>query len=360
MTQSFPKRQIGLAIIGCGRMGSHRARLAAQHAGVRFLALADIDEGRLAALGRATGAHILSTSADEVVDHPDVDAVVVSTPEFLHVEPTLRALASGKSVLVEKPLAMTLEDADKIIAATKTSEAELRVGYSMRYLQRYFVGWDQVRSGAIGDIVGGTARVYNTRANGLAILRRSAEATPVIDVLTYLVDMSCWYMGNNEPVEVVSRGHGRVFREHGFDIDDATWALLTFADGAVMSLGVCYMLPAGFPTTGQSVRFEVFGTDGVLLIDDDHRDQILYTEDGYFNAYTSDQKINLAFLGSRTSGEWAQNTMFGRLANETRAWLDSLTAGGPCHISTATEARRTLAVTLAIEESGRSGQQVLL
>ena len=50
------------------------------------------------------------------------DAVVVSTPEFLHVEPTLRALASGKSVLVEKPLAMTLEDADKIMAGSAGSK----------------------------------------------------------------------------------------------------------------------------------------------------------------------------------------------------------------------------------------------
>ena len=113
-----------------------------------------------------------------------------------------------------------------------------------------------------------------------------------------------------------------------------------------------------FPTTGQSIRFEMFGSDGALLIDDDHRDQMLYSENGYRNAYATDQEVNLVFLGSRTSGEWAQGKMFGRIADETRAWLDYLTMGTPCHLTTGPEALTTLAATLAIEEASRTGQAV--
>ena len=125
----------------------------------------------------------------------------------------------------------------------------------------------------------------------------------------------------------------------------------------MVDLGVCYTLPAAFPTAGQSARLEVFGTDGVLLIDDDHRDEMLFTERGYRNAYTG-QGLNFAFLGSRTSGEWVGDTMFGRLAEETRAWLDHLATGAGCFLTTTPEARTALAVTLAIESSLATGEPV--
>src|SRR5262245_52206297 len=119
-----------------------------------------------------------------------------------------------------------------------------------------------------------------------------------------------------------------------------------------------YMLPMGFPTTGQSIRFDVFGSEGALLIDDDHREQILYTEQGHRNAYAGEQHVNLYFLGSQSAGEWADGKMFGRVAEETRTWLDYLTAGTPCHLSTGKEALVTLAATLAIEEASRTGETV--
>ena len=78
--------------------------------------------------------------------------------------------------------------------------------------------------------------------------------------------------------------------EHGYDVDDVTSATLTYSDGSVFGFDVCYMLPMGFPTTGQSIRFEVFGSEGALLIDDDHREQILYTEQGHRNAYAGEQQ----------------------------------------------------------------------
>jgi predicted dehydrogenase len=146
--------------------------------------------------------------------------------------------------------------------------------------------------------------------------------------------------------------------EHGYDVDDVTSATLTYSDGSVFGFDVCYMLPMGFPTTGQSIRFEVFGSEGALLIDDDHREQILYTEQGHRNAYAGEQHVNLYFLGSQSAGEWADGKMFGRVAEETRTWLDYLTAGTPCHLSTGKEALVTLAATLAIEEASRTGETV--
>ena len=352
-------RSIGLGVVGSGRMGTHRARLAAAHPGVEYLRVMDISLEAAERLAKTTEADAYGDDLAALIDDPRVDAVIVSLPEDTHVDAVVAACASGRPVMVEKPLALEIAGGSKMVAEAAAADVDLRVAYSARFLQKYFVGRDHVHRGAIGQVVGGWARVYSTRAQGLAILRRSVHATPVMDVLTYLVDLVGWYVGEDVvPVEALARGHGVVFRDNGFDVDDVTSATLTYSDGSVFGFDVCYMLPMGFPTTGQSIRFEMFGSEGALLIDDDHREQMLYTEQGHQNAYAGDQEVNLYFLGSQSAGEWADGRMFGRVAEETRTWLDYLTAGTPCHLSTGKEALVTLAATLAIEEASRTGEAV--
>jgi predicted dehydrogenase len=282
--------------------------------------------------------------------------VIVSTHEEAHVDPVLAAVRAGHATLVEKPIALTLDGADALVDAAADAGVDLRVGYSMRYAQRYAVGHQQMVDNKIGPIIGGMARTYDTMAVARAILGRSPTATPAADILTYLVDVIGWYH-SALPVEVVARGNGTLLRAEGHDADDITVALVTYDDGSVMSYATSYSLPAGYPSNGMSTRIELIGTKGVLLITEDHGDQVMYTEDGFENAYV-DQTTNLAYLGSRTSGEWVGETMFGRVADETRAWLDHLAVGGPCHITTAEEARRTLAVTLAMDESAKTGRPI--
>src|SRR5690606_14854985 len=109
-----------------------------------------------------------------------VVAVIVSTSEGEHLEPVLQAIELGKPVLVEKPIALTTADADRIIAASERAGVEVRVGYSRRYKDlRYLLAKEQIAQGRLGTLVGACARVYNNRANGLAILRRDRNATPV-------------------------------------------------------------------------------------------------------------------------------------------------------------------------------------
>src|SRR5215467_7852056 len=125
------RSDLGIAVIGAGRIGTLRARLAAKHAAVRFLAIADRDPARARTLAETAGADLHSSDNDAIIAHPQVTAVIVSTPEQEHVAPVCKALSLGKPVLVEKPLAFTLDSADKILAAAQGGD--LRVGYSRRY-----------------------------------------------------------------------------------------------------------------------------------------------------------------------------------------------------------------------------------
>ena len=271
---------IGIAVVGAGRIGTLRARLAAKHPAVRFLAVSDRDPACARALAEAAGADVHSASNEEVIAHPRVTAVIVSTPEQHHTQPVLHALRLGKPVLVEKPIGFSLTEADKILDTLHATKGELRVGYSRRYKECFLRAKEQMRHGRLGRVVGGMARVYNSRAQAFAILKRDPHATPVLDVLTYYVDLMCWFLEGNRPVEVVARAQHGIFKEAGYGADDVTWAILTFADGAVINLGISYALPARYPTLGQSDRLELLGTEGTMIIDDDHLDHLLFSQKG--------------------------------------------------------------------------------
>src|SRR5437660_6275151 len=89
------RSNLGIAVVGSGRIGTLRARLAAKHPAVRFLAVSDRDPARAQALAKEAGADLHSGSNEEVIDHPDVTAVIVSTPEQQHTQPIIRALKRG-------------------------------------------------------------------------------------------------------------------------------------------------------------------------------------------------------------------------------------------------------------------------
>ena len=352
------KREIGVAVIGSGRIGSLRAGMASRHPSVNFLALSDKNKTKADILAQKTGADFVTDNNLDAISDARVDAVVVATPEHDHVEAVLQAINLGKPIFLEKPLALTLEDGDLIANSAKKAGVEIVIGYSRRHDRRWMMTKQHIKEGRLGEIISIQSRVINTRAQMLEIIKRSPDASPVLDVLTYYVDMVCWYMEGIRPVEVVARSHGKIFRNLGHDTDEATWAIITFENGAIVNLGIFYALPATYPTFGQSPRFEIFGEDGVILLDADNKDSILYSDKGIPHAYVPDHDPKMLFMQTNSSGDWALDDFWGPIANETRSWLDHLVTGVPCPHTTIEEGRKTLQITLAIEESSRTGTPV--
>ncbi len=351
------RKDIGLAVIGSGRIGTLRAKLASKHPSVTFLAVSDINIDHAKKLADACGADFYSADNAEVIARPEVNAVIVSTPEGEHVAAVRKALELGKPVMVEKPIALTLSDADDILAALKDYGGELRIGYSRRYKECFLRAKEQMIQGRLGKVIGGTARVYNSRAQAFNILERDKHATPVLDILTYYVDLMCWFLEGDRPVEIIARGNKEIFK--GYEADDMTWAIVTFASGAIINFGVCYALPTNYPTQGQSDRVELIGVDGCMIIDDDHLNQIIYSEKGIPGTYLN-RTVPMAFLGSNTGGEWAVGDFWGPIANETRAWLDHLVTGAPTVQTTPEQGRVNLETTIAVVRAVESGKPVRL
>jgi predicted dehydrogenase len=327
---------------------------------VRFLAVSDSEPGKARDLAQKAGAQFHSGDNAAVISRPEVNTVIISTSEGAHVGPLLHAIELGKQVLVEKPIALSLPDADRVIRAAGKAGVDVHVGYSRRYKERYLIAKEQISRGRVGRVVGGAARVFNLRSQATAILERNPNATPVVDALTYYVDLMNWLHEGVPVKEVFARGQKGVLKQSGFDTEDVSYAILTYADGAVVNLGIAYSLPDQYPARGHAARVEVLGTEGVMILDDDHTDQIMYSEKGMPHVYLPDQAVNMVFLQSGTPGDWALGDFWGPVANETRAWLDHLAVGKPCALATAREARATLEVTLAIEHSAASGGPVSL
>ncbi len=354
------RKELGIAVIGAGRIGTLRAILSANHAAVRFLAVADRDPERARQLAEKTGAQFHSGDNLAAISRPEVNAVIVATIEVEHTLPILQALELGKPVLVEKPLALDFKAADRIIAAARKAGVDLRVGYSRRFKKRYLLAKEQIVSGRLGRITSGAARVYNSRSQALQTLKRLPADASSVSGLVYYIDLMNWLLAGNPAVEVFARGQGGIIKRSGYNTNDVTWAIVTLSDGAVVNYGVCYALPQHYPSLGHAARVELLGMDGVIIIDDDHTDQLMYSEHQAPHVYIPDHSVNMVFLGSGTPGDWALGEFQGPVATETRAWLDHLSMGGPCVLATAEDARRTLEITLAIERSLETGAPVTL
>jgi len=142
-----------VALIGCGEIAPDNA------AGLRASALCelgpvmDLNEDPAASLARQFGVHH-TTSLDEILEDDSVDAVVVAVPHHLHAQVAIRAAEASKHVIVEKPLATTLADADAMIAACDRASVALSVLFSYRYEPIVVRAKQLVDAGALGTVTG--------------------------------------------------------------------------------------------------------------------------------------------------------------------------------------------------------------
>ena len=129
-------------------------------------------------------------------------------------------------MLCEKPIGFSLAEADLILDTLRQTSCKLRVGYSRRYKECFLRAKEQMMHERLGRVIGGNARVYNSRAQAFAILKRDPHATPVVDALTYYVDLMCWFLEGNGRS---SRGARPAWHLQGGGLSarTTTWAIVT-------------------------------------------------------------------------------------------------------------------------------------
>lgn len=351
---------LGVAVIGSGTIGRLRAQIAHRLPIVNYLAVCDIVEDKARKLAQDCEADDWTSDAAELVRRDDIDVVIVATTEDAHFEPALAAIEAGKPTLIEKPLTILPEEGDKLIAAAAENGVQINTGFTQRFRPQYLGIKEHVRKGYLGQITSAKATIYLTQAVIEAVMARAPSTTPAINSLTYQIDLLLWYLDGARPVSVYAQGgHGRFYDEYG--TPDSTWSVLTFDNGTVATLGVSWELPEFWPAYVATMDFELFGRNGVLSVKDDHRDQLLVSNQAVPSPYTPHVSMNVALLGSAMPGDWSMDEFFGAMKEETSTWLNSVGTGRPTDLlASAQQGQDVTLVARAMDESMANGTIVTL
>jgi predicted dehydrogenase len=355
-------KQIGLAIVGAGRVGLIRGELAARHPQVGWIGIAEIDADRAKRVADKVGADFVTADYRELLKRPEVNAVVISTDEHLHVEPVLAAVERGHAIMIEKPLATELAESQRVMNAIEQAKVDAVMGYTQRFRRRWLVAKEKVRTGALGEITMVTSRAFMNRLVAIDNYRRTSDPSkisPMVISGTHALDMVMWLMEAKMPVEVYARSVDKALGPKWKGID-GTGYVITFSDGAIYHGVISWALPEVWPGAVYSLEVGAVGTEGVLTIDDTHRDIVLATNLVQGEGYAPDKRRHVDFLTSYPVGDIALGELRGPMREETQSWLNRIALGLPTQHATAREGHNRLMLTKAIDLSARLKRPVPL
>jgi myo-inositol 2-dehydrogenase / D-chiro-inositol 1-dehydrogenase len=327
---------VGVALIGSGRMGSfHGETLARRVPGARLVAVADPAPDAAERLAAALGADRASTDPAEVLADPAVDAVVIAAPARFHADLVVAAAGAGKGVFCEKPMALTLADADRAIGAARAAGVALQVGFNRRFAADWAAARALLEDGRLG-----TPRLLRsvTRDPGGFDPSRVPPNTIFNETLIHDFDALRFLNPGAEAVQVHATADALVEPEWGDrGLLDTAVVVLRFDNGAVGVAEACFEAAYGY-----DVRGEVLGSGGMAEMGDGRRTGMVFSSAAGRSVETirSDQEL-----------------LAGAYVAELAAFVDAVRAGTPVPVG-GEDARAALAIALAAAQSVQTGRPV--
>lgn len=222
---------------------------------------------------------IPNTTADyrEVLADPEVDAVSIATPNKFHLQPALDAIAAGKHVLCEKPLAMDGDEARQIVRATKASDKVFQVALQMRFAGSVRFMKQYIEAGHMGDIYYARAQALRRRGVphwGVFIDKELQGGGPLIDIGVHILDLTLHLMGYPKPISAsaktwdylgknpeITNPWGEYDRSK-FTVEDFAVGLIKFDNGSVVVLESSFMANMD----GDPFQTQLFGTKSGAIV----------------------------------------------------------------------------------------------
>lgn len=251
------------AVIGAGFMGARYAQLFAQHRQIELVAVCDLDRRRAEEHAAATGAGAYA-DLEAMLDAERLDFVYVATPDPAHRAPVVAAARRGLHILVEKPLATTLEDARAMLEAVERAGVKAEVNFSNRWNPPFVAAKRAVDAGEIGEILSLNARLNSTIRTPQA-LPWAARSTVAWFLHTHAIDLATWLTGRRV-ASVYASGVKKKLVGLGIDTHDAIHAVLRYDDGTDGVFEAAWVLPEGMPAE-VDFKYQVLGTEGALYVD---------------------------------------------------------------------------------------------
>jgi predicted dehydrogenase len=224
-------KQLNVGVIGLGEIGAIHCEALMQLPQAKLLAVADIDEARAKHIAGQTGAQAYQDAA-----------------------------RAGKHILVEKPLAMTLEDARAVNEAVEKANVKLMVGFTLRFLPQYQHAKASIEKGELGKLISLFAR----RTNLISQAQRLKGRTGVLFFLgIHDFDVLRWLVGAEaKEIYCLATKHDR----SPYTVEDETFTSIRFENGVIACAHIGWCLPEGHPT-GFDFKLDITGTNGLLNLD---------------------------------------------------------------------------------------------
>ncbi len=272
-------RKAGFGLIGCGTWGTVHARVYAASPWTRFVVACDQDGERAVRVAGGYGAGKSSGDWQVVVEDPEVDAVSIATPDFAHGEIVEAAIAAGKHVLVEKPLATTVEGCERILAARTAKGVKLMVDFHNRWNQPFVIIRRMLNAGELGTLAAINIRLNDTLFVPTKMLGWASRSSPAHFLGSHVVDLIRWLAGA-EVQRVYSVSRSAVLRGMGIETPDFFQSILELTGGATAIIENCWIVNESSPNVFD-FQCEFIGTKGSAYVNASHHRMLeAYTEKG--------------------------------------------------------------------------------
>jgi predicted dehydrogenase len=328
---------VRVGIIGVGAFGESHIATYQSLPYVSVVAVCDLDAARAQRI--AARYHVPQWYSDyrQLLQDSDVDAVSVTTYEDAHLAPALAAIEAGKYVLVEKPIATRLDEAQQMLSAARAAHVSVMPGHILRFETRYALVKDRLAAGELGDVISISARRNRPKSLAKTYLRTHG----ILEGSVHDIDMILWYVGARvKRVRAFQRNVG------GYPNPDVTFAFLEFANGAIACIENNWLTPDQ-SGVGLNDAMQVVGTRGIAHIDFVNAGLSLWLESGYLAPDVSHEP--------RVRGE-----TFGALKEELAYFARCVMERRTPTVATLEEAVEGLRVALAIIESAQNECDIVI
>ncbi len=330
--------KVRIGVIGLGWFGEIHCDAIKAVPGLELAALCTRTEARLEDLGGKYGVANLSTDYNTLLADPEIDAVSVVTMWDQHTEPTLAALAAGKHVFLEKPMADSVDDCRRIVDAAARAKGHLMVGHICRFNPRYAAAKRQIADGNIGNVLSLSSRRNIPAMWTPEILNKIG---PIAGDAIHDTDLMLWFTG----ARIVS-AYAQTVDLRGKKYPDVAQTMYRFDNGATATLETVWCMPDKTPFDIDE-RMSVIGSDGFVHIQDTFPNIGIVTKDGFRSPDTTYWPEIHGMVGGALRDEFAY---FARCCATDTA---------PA-IITPEESMAAVEAVLAAEESAATGKVVEL
>ena len=331
-------------MIGIGWVGGTRAETLSRTALVDKLHICEIRPDRLAEVKALYKPATATLDYNDIIKNPNISVVYISTtPESNHYPICRDCLKSGKNVMLEKPIALELWEADELIQLAKRNKLKFTIGYSQRFNTKFAYAKKKIIDGTLGNVVSVLVSRHLSRSLGKKIASR-VRLSPVVMESTHDLDFVFWLLEPAKPVRVYSQGaYGYMKPVNGSH--DVMFTTVTMDNGVVVMIGGGWNLPPSYPNYC-ATWIEITGTEGSLFLDDTQRDN-------WLNTVSDGQQFPMSTM----PGEQVDDVFAGGMGPETIHFLEACIRDTPVMV-TPEIARRVMETYSAADLSADRGEPV--